>query len=354
MKYEAKAWKETEGACLRNFNEQAQIDSVNGALALRPQIEKIIDQIWEEGFDGIYFIGIGGTYASSMQVEVYMRGRSKLPIYVENAAEFLTTGNKRFTEKSVVIYSSVSGNTKEMVQLVDRVHEIGARVFAFIDTPNSILTQPDKQDYLILYPMNEQLKFYMTANYLMYKNGEFDEYDRYNKEMETYLADALVQVEKDSDEWAYEYAKNKVAFLKEHKDLPHYFIGSGNQYGATYSYAMCYWEEQLWLKTKSITSNEFFHGMFEIVTKETPVTIYIGEDAQRPLSERVANFIPRICENYTIIDSKDYELKGISEKYRKHLSHHVMHAVNNRIDVHMEIETRHPMEIRRYYRRLEY
>ena len=108
------------------------------------------------------------------------------------------------------------------------------------------------------------------------------------------------------------------------------------------------------VKTKSITSNEFFHGMFEIVTKETPVTIYIGEDAQRPLSERVANFIPRICENYTIIDSKDYELKGISEKYRKHLSHHVMHAVNNRIDVHMEIETRHPMEIRRYYRRLEY
>ena len=94
--------------------------------------------------------------------------------------------------------------------------------------------------------------------------------------------------------------------------------------------------------------------MFEIVTKETPVTIYIGEDAQRPLSERVANFIPRICENYTIIDSKDYELKGISVKYRKHLSHHVMHAVNNRIDVHMEIETRHPMEIRRYYRRLEY
>ena len=56
MKYEAKAWKETEGACLRNFNEQAQIDSVNGALALRPQIEKLLINL-EEGFDGIYFIG---------------------------------------------------------------------------------------------------------------------------------------------------------------------------------------------------------------------------------------------------------------------------------------------------------
>ena len=354
MKYAAKAWKETEGASLRNFNEQAQIDSVNGALALRPQIETIIDQIWEEGFDGIYFIGIGGTYASSMQVEVYMRGRSKLPIYVENAAEFLTTGNKRFTEKSVVIYSSVSGNTKEMVQLVDRVHEIGARVFAFIDTPDSILTQPDKQDYLILYPMNEQLKFYMTANYLMYKNGEFDEYDRYNKEMETYLADALVQVEKDSDEWAYEYAKNKVAFLKEHKDLPHYFIGSGNQYGATYSYAMCYWEEQMWIRTKSISCQEFFHGMQEIIVDDTPVTLFMGEDEQRPLAERVARFLPRVNGNYTIIDTKEFELRGISPEYRGTISHLVMHGVNNRVDAYMELFLRHPLSIRRYYRQFEY
>lgn len=135
MNYESKAWAETKGACLRNFNEQGDIDSVNGALALRPKIEKIVDQIWEEGFDNIYFIGIGGTYASAMQVEVYMRGKSSLPVYVENAAEYLTTGNKRLTDRSVVIYSTVSGNTKEMVQLIDTVKARGVRVFAFIDTP---------------------------------------------------------------------------------------------------------------------------------------------------------------------------------------------------------------------------
>ena len=53
MNYESKAWAEAKGACLRNFNEQGDIDSVNGALALRPRIEKIVDQIWEEGFDNI-------------------------------------------------------------------------------------------------------------------------------------------------------------------------------------------------------------------------------------------------------------------------------------------------------------
>ncbi len=141
-------WKEDEGANLRNFHEEEDLKSVNGALALRKDIEKIIDQIWNEGFDNIFYIGIGGTYASAMQVEVYMRGRSKLPVYVENAAEFLTTGNRRFTNKSIAILSSVSGNTLEMIELVDKVHEIGGKVFSFIDTPNTVLTQPDKQDYL--------------------------------------------------------------------------------------------------------------------------------------------------------------------------------------------------------------
>ena len=347
-------WNEKKGACLRSFNEKEAVDSVNGALALRGQIETIIDKIWEDGFDGIYFIGIGGTYASSMQVEVYMRGKSKLPVFVENAAEFLTTGNKRFTDKSVVILSSVSGNTKEMVELVDRVHEIGGRVFSFIDTPGSVLTQPDKQDYLVVYPKNEQLKFYMVANYLMYKNGEFADYDRYNKEMEAQLAQVLADVEKQADAWAYDYAAECTRQAQQRPDLPRYYIGSGNQWGATYSYAMCYWEEQMWIRTKSITCQEFFHGMQEIIVWDTPVTLFMGEDEQRPLAERVARFLPKVCGNYTIIDTKEFALDGISPEFRGSISHLVMHGVNNRVDAYMELFLRHPLSIRRYYRQFDY
>ena len=354
MNYESKAWAEVKGACLRNFNEQGDIDSVNGALALRPKIEKIVDQIWEEGFDNIYFIGIGGTYASAMQVEVYMRGKSSLPVYVENAAEYLTTGNKRLTDRSVVIYSTVSGNTKEMVQLIDTVKARGVRVFAFIDAPGSTLTREGKWDHLVLYPKNEQLKFFMVANYLMYKNGEFPDYDRYNREMEAHLALDLVNIEKISDAWAYDYAEKKVAFLKEHPDLPHYFVGAGNQWGATYSYAMCYWEEQMWIRTKSITCPEFFHGMQEILVADTPVTLFMGEDEQRPLAERVARFLPKVCGNYTIIDTKELPMEGISPEFRGSLSHLMMHAVNNRVDAYMELFLRHPLSIRRYYRQFDY
>ena len=45
---------------------------------------------------------------------------------------------------------------------------------------------------------------------------------------------------------------------------------------------------------------------------------------------------------------------GIDDKYRGNLSHLVTHAVTQRIDAHMEALNCHPMEIRRYYRRLSY
>ncbi|MCR5753957.1 MAG: SIS domain-containing protein [Acetatifactor sp.] len=337
---------------LLKFDEKKQIDSVNGALALRPQIEKVLDEIWEKGFDGIYFIGIGGTWASAMQVEVYMRGKSELPVFVENAAEFITTGNKRFTKRSVVIFSSVTGKTKEMGKAIEKAHTVGARVFGFIDRPDAPLVA--QCDWCISYPMNEQLKFFMVANYLMYKNGEFSKYELYNAQMEAHLAKGLAEVEKKADAWAEQFAKEKYEYLKKHPEMPHYFVGSGTQGGATYSYAMCYWEEQMWIRTKSISCPEFFHGMLEIIDAETPVTLFVTEDEQRVLAERVKNFLPRICKNYTIIDSKDYAMEGISEEFRGSISHLIIHGVNNRVDVYMEKELCHPLEIRRYYSQLDY
>ena len=42
------------------FNEQEKIDSVNGALALRPQINEIVDEICERGYSNICWLGVGG------------------------------------------------------------------------------------------------------------------------------------------------------------------------------------------------------------------------------------------------------------------------------------------------------
>lgn len=328
------------------FEEQKQIDSVNGALALRGQIEAIVDGICKEGYRNLCWLGIGGTWASCLQAEVHMKEMSALPFFVENAAEYIATGNKRIGEGTIVILSSVTGSTVEMVEGVKKAQAAGAKVFGFIDQETAALAE--MVDYLISYPANEQLKFFMTADRFMKNAGEFEEYDAFYAEMDQHLAKGLVEVEKAADAFG-------CAFAEKHcEDALHYFVGAGNHYGATYSYAMCYWEEQHWIRTKSIHSAEFFHGMLEIVDKNTAVTVFVGEDSQRGLSERVAAFLPKVCANYTIIDTKDYPIAGISEKYRGHISHLILHAVTQRIDAHIERINCHPMPIRRYYRQFDY
>ena len=328
------------------FDEEKQIASVQGALALRGRIEAIVDDICRAGFKNICWLGIGGTYASCLQAEVHMKERSTLEFFVENAAEYLTTGNRRVGEGTVVVISSVTGSTIEMVDAVKKAQADGARVLGFIDVETTELAK--RMDWEIAYPANEQLKFFMVADRLMFRHGEFPEYEEYYAQLDAHLAVDLAEVEKAADAFGLAFAQ------KHHDDKLHYFVGAGNQYGSTYSYAMCYWEEQHWIRTKSIHSAEFFHGMLEIVDRDTPVTVFVGEDSQRPLSERVVRFLPRVCANYTVIDSRDYALPGIDERFRGNLSHLVTHAVTQRIDAHIEAINCHPMEIRRYYRRLDY
>ena len=57
------------------FNEQQQVDDIQGMLDLRPEIEKLVDTLDEKGFDAIYYLGIGGTYVSAMQAVTYINGK---------------------------------------------------------------------------------------------------------------------------------------------------------------------------------------------------------------------------------------------------------------------------------------
>lgn len=71
-------------------------------------------------------------------------------------AEYYTTGNKRLTEKSFVILSSVTGTTQEVVQAVQEIKKVGATLFGFIDAKDSLLA--DLCDYVVTYPARELSK----------------------------------------------------------------------------------------------------------------------------------------------------------------------------------------------------
>ncbi len=328
------------------FNEAETAENYTFSLGLRERINEVIDGVMKQGAEKLCLLGIGGTYASCLMTAVHMKEFSSAECIVENAAEYNATGNKRVDGRTLAIIASVSGNTPEVIVSVDKLHEAGAKVLGFISKADSDLGK--KVDYLIEGDGNEQLKFLMAADRWMFNRGEYADYADFYDELDAHLADDLVDVERDADAFAADFA------VKHMDDPIHYYIGAGNQWGAVYSYGMCYMEEMHWKRTKTITAADFFHGTLEVIDRDTPVTLFLGEDSQRPLAERVKAFLPKICANVTCIDTKDYELPGIDEKYRGHISFLVSHAVTNRIDANLEYADRHPMEIRRYYRRLQY
>ena len=62
-----------------------------------------------------------------------MKEQSEIETWAENASEYNTTGNKRVGEGTVVITSSVTGSTVEVVEAVKRMQAAGAKVIGFID-----------------------------------------------------------------------------------------------------------------------------------------------------------------------------------------------------------------------------
>ena len=84
---------------------------VDSAIALRPQIEKAVDEICAQGYSNLFFIGCGGTYAHSLPMMYWLETTTnKVEAHAVIAAEFMVMGHKAFSKDSVCIFSTRSGS----------------------------------------------------------------------------------------------------------------------------------------------------------------------------------------------------------------------------------------------------
>ena len=243
--------------------------------------------------------------------------------------------------------ASKSGDTRETVEAARYVKEKGATVISVLGVEGSPLG--GLSDHTVIYKDGRPQEYvlYMLVGRILYNMGYFDDYVQFADELKN-LPAALVSVGKESDGKAREYAM-------KYKDDPYQiWIGSGNLWGPTYSFAMCVLEESQWLRTKSVTSPEFFHGTIELVEKGVCVALNMTEGQTRGLDERVKNFVQAYTDDFTVFDTADYQLPGISTKFRWLLSPVVINAVLSRVSKNFEEIRNHSLDIRRYYRKLEY
>ncbi len=327
------------------FDEAAIKTDVDETLALRGQVEQDVAQIVKEGYENLFLVGIGGTYAVAEEMMAYLKGHSKINVYVENAADLIAEGNTKLGEKSIMVITSATGNTPEMTEAVLYGKERGAKAMGFVDVADSPLAKVT--DILYSCRGGAYLKLLIILLAFMKEAGEFADYSKFYNQMK-HLGDGLVSVQKAADH------KAKAFALAHCDDDMHYIVGGGSLKGAAYSYAMCYMEEMLWMRTKSISAADFFHGTLEIIDRDCNVTLFKGEDGARTQAERVERFLPRICKNVTVFDTAEYPMAGIDGEFRDILTPMVMAAIYARISIHLEEAKKHPMDIRRYYHRLDY
>lgn len=328
-----------------NFNEDNFWKTERGALELKPQIDKAVDEICERGYSNIIYIGIGGTWAHAMIMKNIIENLSNINFFIINAGDFIHCKHPQLNRDSFVFMESVSGDTPELVEAARMVKEAGCRTLGFIDHADSPLAH--LVDTCISFDHGVFYKLYFTLLRFVYKRGDFPQYGQLCEEMNQ-LPEALFACKQQFDSAAESIAKT-------YGDEPLlYLVGAGNTYGLVYSYAMCILEEMQWIRTKSIPGTELFHGTLEVIDRDTPVLLYKGEDYSRPIMDRVEKFVNKVSRKVAVIDTADFPLEGIHPEMRQFMGPFVVQAINERISKHLEFERRHPLDIRRYYRRLEY
>lgn len=336
---------------MRNFDVKKYMEEGKLAYSKRADIEKVADTLSERGYDNIVIIGIGGTWAEWHPVVHVMKHYTDLPIYLENAAELCIKKDKRYlTEKSLVLTASASGNTKEILEAVKMCREMGIEVAGFTKNNETVLAK--ELDYVVANPCGDcehsYVMYFMMGLRLLYNRGEYPAYPKFADQIEN-IFENLVRIREEFEPKAAEIARN---YAKEPYNI---FVGSGTLWGETYLFSMCILEEMQWVRTKSVTSADFFHGTLELVEKDVPVFLFKGVDEYRELDNRVERFCEKFTDKLVVVDIADYDLKGIDEEFKIICSPMILTAlVTERLAAHYELNTGHSLEFRRYYRQFEY
>jgi len=315
----------------------------------RPKIEETIDKIYNEGISNIFLIGTGGTYSLMMPWKYLMDSKSDLPVFIETAAELKLMDHKQLGKGSLCLFASASGDTKEIVDVMGYCKDRGAQTLSFLVKEECPIAE--KSDYVFPTPADDSfvLFFCGLANVILrilFLRNEFPKYERFIDQLYG-LGEAL--------EKAVQVSSPKCIFYAARNyDAPwHLMVGSGAGWGEAYCYAMCVMEEMQWILTKSITAAEFFHGTLELVEKGTPAILMFGDDPSRPLMDRTLKFLENLTDEILVLDTRDIELP-VDDEFRGILTPLVLSVMTKPLSLAFQVERNHSLDVRRYYRQMEY
>ncbi len=335
-----------------NFDEERFRSIQAGAMSLATPIRGAIDTLLDAGAENLHFLGAGGAGVLMLPAAQLLQRTSTFPTFLLQPAEMMAAGSVALHGGSIVVLPSLSGTTPETRDMLAYAQRHGAKVLTLtghLDSP--VAQQADFNFTNFAEDDTSSESFYLQSLVLALAvrahRGELDDFDRTVAQLEL-LPHLLLEVKRTFEPRAAELAR---AF----KDEPfHIITGAGGTWAQAWYYGTCILEEMQWIRTRPIHAADFFHGTLELVEPGVSVILFMGEDASRPLVQRVGAFAPDVTDKVTVLDAAEFDLPGIDPDVRALISPVVIATITERLSAHLEVVRDHPLTTRRYYRRRDY
>jgi fructoselysine-6-phosphate deglycase len=335
-----------------NFDEDRYRRIQSGAVGLAEQIHSIVGDAIEAGADNIVFAGSGGAGILMQPAADLLRARSAFPVHLELPAELVLRGLNALGQRSLVVIPSLSGTTTESIAALEYCKAAGARVLALTGHAGTPLS--DKADASLVNFAEDDtscesfyLQSLLIALSVMHHRGELEDYDHVVSEL-TALPELLLEAKR-----AFEPEAAALAEAVKDEDW-HIVTGAGATWPEAFYYGMCILEEMQWIRTRPVHASDFFHGTLELLEAGVSVLLLKGEDASRPLTDRVERFAEDLTDKVRAIDAAQVALPGVGTTTRELISPVILAALLERVSAHLEVIRDHPLTTRRYYRRVAY
>ena len=335
-----------------NFDEQRFVRIQSGAVSLGGRLHETIGACLGGGAQNLFFLGSGGAGILMLLAADLLHTRSGFPVFSRLPAELVADGSVHLGPRSIAVIPSLSGTTKESVEALRYCRSKGATVIALVGHSGTPLSD-DADHALVNFAEDDTssesffIQALLVALSLMHHRGEFESYTAVCEEL-TRLPPLLLEVKR-----AFEPRAELLA--EQIKDERYHIItGAGSTWPEAFYYGMCILEEMQWIRTRPVHAADFFHGTLELVEEGVSVIVLKGEDASRPLCERVESFATNYTDKVRVLDAAQFKLPGISAEVRALISPVLLATALERVSAHLEVKRSHPLTTRRYYKRVAY
>jgi len=335
-----------------NFDPDRFVKIQSGAIAIAGEARSIMRKLLSGGIERVFFMGTGGVQLLTLPAIELAQSRTTFPVSAQFPAQVVLNPPAGLDSKALVIMPSLSGTTKESVQLLAFLKQRGVKTFSLTGHKDTPLAQEADFNFTNFAEDDTSSEsFYLQTLLivlaLLAERSEYKDFDATVGELQR-LPKLLVDAKAAYESTAAELA----ATIKD--ETYHIFTGAGSVWPEAYYYGMCILEEMQWIRTRPVHAADFFHGTLELVEPGVSVFLFKGEDALRPLGDRVENFAKRYSDRVRILDTAAVKLPGISAATRSMISPVILAALLERLSAHLEVLRNHPLTTRRYYKRVEY